>query len=260
MALAPVPMIATRFPVKSTLWSHCAEWKAAPRNSSMPVDVRHARDMQRAGTRDQELGDVLLPRLGEHMPAVLAVVPVRAAHLLAEPDVAAQAVLFGDTPEVVQDLRLRREQLAPGGFRLEGERVEVRRHVACATGVAVVPPGAADVIGLLHDDEVHTLALQRDGHAQAGESRSDDDRAGANRRRRRVGLGGRLGDSSCAPLLLLALHRRSASHVGALMMRVPVPRGYQRHPLLAGSGVVRHRVVNGLVRVQLDAKHARRCR
>src|ERR1700730_5271906 len=32
-------------------------------------------------------------------------------------------------------------------------------------------------------------------------------------------------------------------------------RGYQRRPMLAGSGVVRHRVVNGLVGVQLDAEH-----
>src|SRR5271169_5363559 len=32
-------------------------------------------------------------------------------------------------------------------------------------------------------------------------------------------------------------------------------RGYQRRPMLAGSGVVRHRVVDGLVGVQLDAEH-----
>ncbi len=29
-ALAPVPMTATRLPVRSTSWSHRAEWKASP--------------------------------------------------------------------------------------------------------------------------------------------------------------------------------------------------------------------------------------
>ena len=36
MALAPVPMTATRLPVRSTLWSHCAEWKAGPWKSASP--------------------------------------------------------------------------------------------------------------------------------------------------------------------------------------------------------------------------------
>ena len=67
---------------------------------------RAARNVQRAGTRDQELRDVLLPGVGEHVPAVLGVVPVRAVDVRVEPDVAAQTVLVGDALEVVQDLRL----------------------------------------------------------------------------------------------------------------------------------------------------------
>ena len=32
-ALAPVPITATRLPVRSYEWSHCAEWNACPANS-----------------------------------------------------------------------------------------------------------------------------------------------------------------------------------------------------------------------------------
>ncbi len=36
IALAPVPMTATRFPVRSTSWSHSAVWKAGPAKESRP--------------------------------------------------------------------------------------------------------------------------------------------------------------------------------------------------------------------------------
>ena len=34
--LAPAPIMATRRPARSTVWSHRAEWKAGPANSSCP--------------------------------------------------------------------------------------------------------------------------------------------------------------------------------------------------------------------------------
>ena len=36
MAEAPVPMTATRLPVRSKSWFHRAEWKISPSNSSRP--------------------------------------------------------------------------------------------------------------------------------------------------------------------------------------------------------------------------------
>ena len=36
-ALAPVPMTATRLPVRSTSWSHSAEWNAGPANDDRPA-------------------------------------------------------------------------------------------------------------------------------------------------------------------------------------------------------------------------------
>ncbi len=69
MALAPVPITATRLPVRSTPWSHSAEWKAAASEFVEPLDVGDQRDVQRARAGDQELRDVLLPVVGEHVPA-----------------------------------------------------------------------------------------------------------------------------------------------------------------------------------------------
>ena len=173
-------MTATRLPVRSTPWSHCAEWKAAPAEFVLALDIGNQRDVQCTRAGDQELCDVLLPIGGEHVPAVFGVVPVGAIDERVEPDVAAQPVLLGDALEVVPDLGLRREQRAPCRFRLERERVQVRRHVTRAARVAVVPPGATDVPGLLQDQEVHALLLQRDAHPQSGEAGPDDQRAGVH--------------------------------------------------------------------------------
>ena len=154
MALAPVPMTATRLPVMSTAWSHCAEWNDGAREFVDARDVGDQRDVQRARPRDEELGDVLLAVGGEHVPPHLGVVPVRAVDERVEADVPAQAVLLGDALEVVEDLRLQGPHVGPVGLRLEGEGIHVRRDVAGAAGVGVVTPGAADVVGLLEDHEV----------------------------------------------------------------------------------------------------------
>src|SRR5205814_9616000 len=64
---------------------------------------------------------------------------------------------------------------APVRVEREGERVQVRGDVALAAGIAVEPPGAADVLPALEDREVvQARLLEADGHAQAGEARADD--------------------------------------------------------------------------------------
>lgn len=100
-------------------------------------DVGNARDVQRAGPGDEELGDVLPVGVGEHVPAVLVVVPVGPVDPGVEVDVRPQAVLVGDALEVVEDLRLVGEQLFPIRFRLKGERVQVGGNVAGTAGIGV---------------------------------------------------------------------------------------------------------------------------
>ncbi|CFE39143.1 Uncharacterised protein [Mycobacterium tuberculosis] len=156
-------------------------------------DLGEGRDVQRTGPGDQELRDVFTPVGGEHVPAAFVVVPVAAIDERIELDVAAQAVLVGDPFEVAQDFVPVGKQVFPVRLGLEREGVQVRRDVARAAGVGVVAPGAADVVGFLQYDEVHSLLLQCDGHAQTGESGSDDDGAGTYRRLVGRAWRGRLG-------------------------------------------------------------------
>lgn len=147
-----------------------------------PVEVRNQRDVQPAGTGDEELGHVFRTVGGEYVPAQFVVVPYRAVHMRAEVDVAPQPVLAGDTQQIVLDLRLERPHVRPVGLRLEGERVHVRRDVAGTPGVGVVAPGPADLVGLLEEQEFDALPLQGDGHPDTGEPGTDDQGTGLNGR------------------------------------------------------------------------------
>jgi hypothetical protein len=95
----------------------------------------------------------------------------------AQPQVRAQAVLVGQRVQVGQDLGLGREAAAPPAG-LERERVQAGRHVAGGAGIGVIPPDAAQVLGLVHDQEVvDARPLERHGHAQAAEPGAHHDHA-----------------------------------------------------------------------------------
>ena len=66
-----------------------------------------------------------------------------------EPDEWEQVVLVDDLLHVVEDLGLRRVGAGPVGLDLEGERVQVRLHIARGAGIAIVVPRTADALGLL---------------------------------------------------------------------------------------------------------------
>ena len=85
------------------------------------VELGDQRDVQSAGTGDQELCDELAAVVGEHVPALLVVVPLGPVDVRTEPDVAAQPVLLGDPEEIVLDLGLERPHVRPVRFRFEGE-------------------------------------------------------------------------------------------------------------------------------------------
>jgi hypothetical protein len=112
---------------------------------------------------------------GLQSPALGLLVPRRVEQLVAETDVGDDAVALRAGAQVGPDLRLRGEGARPLRVRGEGERVQVRGHVAGAARVAVVAPRAADVVGLLQDDEVLDPSLtQSNGHPQPGDAGADD--------------------------------------------------------------------------------------
>ena len=175
MALAPVPMTATRLPRRSTPWSHVAEWNAGPANFSEPGDVGIARPRQLTDGRDQHVDHDGLTVADLDGPFARRLVERGSGHLGAEPDVAAHVVLVGDVMDVIEDGRLPGEAMRPARVGLEGVGVERRRHIARRARIGVLPPDAADVVGLLEDDDVVVPALlQLDGGGKAAEPRSDD--------------------------------------------------------------------------------------
>src|SRR5207248_1890872 len=111
----------------------------------------------------------------------------------AVPDLVRDAVLVRAVPQVRQDLVPGREHPGPARVLLERERVQVRRDVAGAARIRVVPPGTAEVAGLLQDDEVLAACLlELDPHAQPGKPGPDDhDLSHSSRGYRRVTPRGR---------------------------------------------------------------------
>src|SRR6185369_8862110 len=97
------------------------------------------------------------------------------ADVVVQAQVRAHAEAIGAALQVGVDLRGGRVDVAPVGVGREGERVEVRLHVARAAGVRVVAPDAADVAGALEDEEVVDARLQEaDGEAEAAEAAAGD--------------------------------------------------------------------------------------
>ena len=82
---------------------------------------------------------------------------------------------IGNALQVGADLRLPGERARPLRVRREGERVQVRLHVAGAAGVGVVAPGTAEGVTLLQDEEPLPARLaQLHRGAESGEPAPDD--------------------------------------------------------------------------------------
>src|SRR6266576_3832753 len=159
IADAPVPATATRLPSSRAPWSQRAEWNTSPGNSASPgmsgrrgSESGPAAEMRTSAVRPVwAAGPVggVWPGRGAgrpgardpQPPARQASVPAGLGDLRPQSQMAAQAVAAGDLFQVVPDLWLPAEAVRPAGVGGERERVQVRRDVAGAPGVGVVPPG-----------------------------------------------------------------------------------------------------------------------
>ena len=137
-----------------------------------PLDRRRLRLGERAHAGHHDAG-AQRPVGGLDRPA--AVLPLDALDRAVQPHVLADAVLVRAAAQVVADLGLARVGLAPPRVGREGERVEVRGHVAGAPRVGVVVPRAADVVTPLeHREVLDPLLLEANRHAEAREAAADD--------------------------------------------------------------------------------------
>ena len=121
----------------------------------------------RCGDHDVDLVAVAARRL--ELPA--PVLELAARDLVAEADELVDLVLARHALEVGLDLPTRGEAVAPLGIGLERVAVEVGRDVAADPRIGVLPPGAADALGLLvHRDVGEAGLVELDGAHDAGHS------------------------------------------------------------------------------------------
>ena len=175
IALAPVPITATRSPSRSWSWSQVGGVEdRRPRIVAGPgsraASARAAARRRRPG-RGRASGPLEVSsrqrRASSSQRGASTSQPKRTC--------GRQALVGRDPAQVVADLGLGREGRAPVRVGREGERVDVAGHVAATARVGVLAPGAADLARPLEDDEVVAAgALQPAGHREAGEAAADD--------------------------------------------------------------------------------------
>ena len=189
MALAPVPMTATRLPVRSTSWRHRAGGTTGPRTSRRPGSrgmcgrLSCPTALITASTTTVSSPSGAAQHDG---PAAVVVRPPGRHDLGAEPDAVAQPEGVGAGLEVAVQHRLGRVVERP--VVALGERVAevVVGVVDPAARIAVLVPGAADVVVLLDDQEVDARLGEAVPGEQARHAGTDDEDAevGARARRR----------------------------------------------------------------------------
>src|SRR3954471_9327531 len=117
------------------------------------VDLRRLWRGETAGGHDVMAAGYARTVVGDELPALAAVIPIRGLDLGAEANVATEVVTIGDETEIAQDFRLGGVffRPSPGAIEFGIERVAVvdGLDVAACAGIAVPVPGAADVAGLL---------------------------------------------------------------------------------------------------------------
>ena len=144
-----------------------------------PDQIGPGRSGELADRRHQHVRLERLAGAAGHPPASGAVVVVSRDHPGAEPDLRQHAEPVGDLLQVGQDLGLLRVPPGPVRVRRERQRVQVRRHVAGATGVGVLAPDAADLVTLLEQGDQVATAQQLGGQADPAETGADHQHTGS---------------------------------------------------------------------------------
>ena len=139
------------------------------------VQLGIPRHVQRAHSRHQHASIDLLTVPRDRVPQTGFLVPARFPQRRSQPHFLRDTVPFGGCPQIVEDFCLLRIHAAPLGISIERERVEMRRDVAGAAGIPVVPPGPADLLAFFENQErVDTGFTKLDRHAESRKTGADD--------------------------------------------------------------------------------------
>src|SRR5258708_9764928 len=140
------------------------------------LDFRKRRHVQRAHAGDQHARTNAHSVPGRNVPHSFRFVPDGFTKASVESHIRSKAVLLDAALQIIVDFLLTGIHARPLGRRREGKRIKVRRNIASAARIAIVPPGAADV-GALFDDEkrAHPGFEKLDTHAQARKAAADNE-------------------------------------------------------------------------------------
>ena len=186
MALAPVPITATRLPSRSIPSpGQRAVWADGPAKESDPgrSGIFGLLKAPTALMTTAAVCTVVSPsgRPGHHLPVLIALVPGGRHHLGAEHDAVRDVEVGRHLRDVGVELVPQREVLRPVGSS-EGEGVEVARRVDPTPGVVVLQPGAAHGVVALEDRVRDAGGGQADPRTYSGDAGPDDEDLEAGRR------------------------------------------------------------------------------
>ena len=195
IALAPVPTTATRRPERSRSSGQRAEWKSGPSKRSSPgrSGVVGRLSCPTAEISSDALRVSLEPSARRTTTSQRRRSSSQDGRLDgdAELDVAAQVGVVGVVAQVVEHLAAAPEGGRPG-VRAERVGVEVAGGVDPGARVAVLPPGAGDLVVALQCGHRDAHRAQRRDREEPADAGADDERVGAvgdARVRGRLGLG-----------------------------------------------------------------------
>ena len=146
-----------------------------PVEAALAFDLRPARPVELAERGDQYVAFVAFSAFGRDRPRLAVLAPDRFRRAVAEVYVVLQAVLLDQEAGVVEEFGLLRIEPRPVRRHRETELVKRHLHVAGASRIAVLVPGAADRGFAFDDDGVMPLALQPHRRAEPAEPRPHDD-------------------------------------------------------------------------------------
>src|SRR5713101_4578321 len=138
-------------------------------------ELRITRHVQGAHPGDQHAGANAHSVARRCVPDSCGFIPNRISKASTEAQMRREPVTLDTALQVIVDLLLARIHARPIGRRYEREGIEMRRDVAGAAGITIVPPGAADVFALFDDEKGAQTGFNKlDAHANPGKPGADD--------------------------------------------------------------------------------------
>src|SRR6266852_219859 len=149
--------------------------KLGSRKALEARQFRVARDVQRAHAGDKHASANAHFVSCRCVPDSFGFIPNGISKAGVEAQIRSKPVMLNAALQVVVDFLLARIHARPIGRRFEREGIEMRRDVAGAAGITIVPPGAADIFALFDDEKGAETGFNKlDAHANPGKPGADD--------------------------------------------------------------------------------------